>query len=171
MPIGLLQPRSASDGRRSSDFGKLRRRGGIGWEPLTGNEAHEVATKLIHTRVKNSIYRTREIRLPEAPRVVHVLGPVLGRNLAQPDRSRHEPVVAIRSAANPRVVLVARHVEILGPSAIWYEPGDPLPGTDGRAIAVMHTTAPIVAHVDSRSTVVKVGRARSFRRCGRCGKK
>lgn len=102
-------------------------------------------------RVKKPSYPTRAVHLPAQKRIVHVLGPVLAKNLKRPhDYESHEPVVAVRSLADPRVALVGRHVEILGPCEIWYEPDKPVPGTQGRAIAVMKTEAELIVHMDRR---------------------
>lgn len=98
-------------------------------------------------------YATRAVRLPAAKRIVHVLGPVLAKNLKRPhDYESHDPVVAVRSLADPRVALVGRHVEILGPCKISYTPADPVPGTQGRAIAVMETEAELIVHMDRRGS-------------------
>lgn len=98
------------------------------------------------------LYPTRVVHLPAGvERIVHVLGPVLARNLKRPhDYASHAPVVAVRDAARPKVAIVARHVEILGPCRIDYTPDQAVPGTEGRAIAVMRTRAELVLHLDRK---------------------
>jgi hypothetical protein len=74
---------------------------------------------------------------------------ILAKNLKEVDAAgKPLPVVAIRSASSPDKYLVVRHVEILGPSALFHTPEDPVPGTDGRAVCVLRTSAPLRIWVD-----------------------
>lgn len=78
-------------------------------------------------------------------RIIHILAKVLGENLAN---GLDKPCTAIRDAANPDKYIVVRHVDILGPSSIRLTPEDPIPGTDGRAICVLRTSAALRIWVD-----------------------
>lgn len=60
------------------------------------------------------------------------------------ENGKKEPMIAVRSANNPKEERRFHHVEILGDSQISFTPDNPLPNTDGRAICYVHTEAPLV---------------------------
>jgi hypothetical protein len=74
-------------------------------------------------------------------RHIHILGPVLNIRMKTGDHSK--PIIAIRPASTPNRIKMYRHIEIQGPSVLMDRPEDPLPGTKGRAICYLRTSAPI----------------------------
>jgi len=78
-------------------------------------------------------------------RVVHVVAKMLQQNFAT---GQHRPMVGIRNKNALGKFVLTHHASILGPSQLLHTPQSPLPGTDGRAICVLHTEAPIVASFD-----------------------
>ncbi len=83
-------------------------------------------------------------------RIVHVLAPVLGQRLAS--GTHNAQIVAVRLASDPEKVTAYRHVEILGPSELVDTPDSPLPGTNGRGICYLVTSAPLRVWSDSHAT-------------------
>lgn len=72
-------------------------------------------------------------------RAIHVFTPALMERLDKTKRSR-KPIIAIRSALhNYEMMILCRGVKIHGPSEMFEDFDNPLPGTGGRAVAVMMT--------------------------------
>jgi hypothetical protein len=78
-------------------------------------------------------------------RYVHVFAESLRRNL---ENGYSYPVVGVRMKRSPIVMEVYRHAEILGPSALIYDRYNPLPGSNSRAICVIHTRSPVLVFID-----------------------
>lgn len=74
-------------------------------------------------------------------RIVHVVAKVLKENI---ENGTDKPVIGIRRVDNPDKVRMVDGVQILGPSILKYTPDNPVPGTDGRGICVLRTSAPLV---------------------------
>ena len=71
-------------------------------------------------------------------RAIHVLTPALQERLS--NKATRKPVVAIRSALhNYEKFILARGVKIHGPSEMFEDFENPLPGTGGRAVCVLMT--------------------------------
>lgn len=80
-------------------------------------------------------------------RAVHVLTPALMERMK--DKESVLPVVAVRSShGNYSRMKLVRHAELLGPSFIGEDFATPLPGTGGRAVAVLFTEYPIQVWID-----------------------
>ena len=80
-------------------------------------------------------------------RAVHVLTPALMERTK--DKESIIPVVAIRSShGNFSRMRLVRHAELLGPSFIGEDFANPLPSTNGRAVAVLYTEYAINVWVD-----------------------
>jgi len=80
-------------------------------------------------------------------RAVHVLTPALQERLK--DKTSTMPVVAVRSSnGNYSRMRLYRWVEILGPSWIGEIFDNPLPGTGGRAVAVLFSEYPLQVWID-----------------------
>jgi hypothetical protein len=94
----------------------------------------------------NTAFKTKTFVLKAGKkRIVHVVAKTLAENLAT---GTHRPLVAVRRFGDAEPALLARHVEILGPSTLFHTPDAPLPGTSGRGIAYLVTTAALRVHVD-----------------------
>jgi len=78
-------------------------------------------------------------------RIVHVLAPMLQANLQD---GKQRSIIGVRPFENPETLEVYRHAEILGPCSLMHTPEQPLPGTNGRGICYMVTTAAIRVWVD-----------------------
>jgi hypothetical protein len=74
-------------------------------------------------------------------------GPLRIVNVIFTDKEKKVAMVGVRRADNPEEVLIARHAEILGACCVYYTPNDPVPGTNGRGICVMRTTAAICVYI------------------------
>ena len=81
-------------------------------------------------------------------RIVHVIAKVLGQRIAAGDHS--VPMIGVRPAARPEKLSVYRHVEILGESRLLDTPDNPLPGTEGRGICYLVTSAPLRVYFDAK---------------------
>lgn len=73
-------------------------------------------------------------------RIVHIVAKAL---MANKESNAGLPVIAVRPATNPYRFIMVEHAEILGPCTLRHTPEDPVPGTDGRAICVLRTIAPV----------------------------
>ena len=80
-------------------------------------------------------------------RAVHVLTPALQERLK--DKTSTLPVIAVRSSNKDYSRMrLYRWVEILGPSFIGEIFDQPLPGTNGRAVAVLFSEYPLQVWID-----------------------
>jgi hypothetical protein len=84
-------------------------------------------------------------------RLVNVASRLLLRNLG--GEQERLPVMCVRDADNADTAYAFEEVELLGPCEVLYTPDAPLPGTNGRGIAYMHTTAAIRGWCDPRYSV------------------
>lgn len=82
-------------------------------------------------------------------RIVHVLAPNLQANLQD---GKQRSIIGVRPFEKPETLEVYRHAEILGPCSLMHTPDQPLPGTNGRGICYMVTTAAIRVWVDPDDT-------------------
>lgn len=73
-------------------------------------------------------------------RIVHVIAKNLKEVL---DSGKKMPMIGVRLESKPDKVLLCHHCEIMGPAKIAATPKKPVPGTDGRGICVLRTTAPL----------------------------
>jgi len=81
-------------------------------------------------------------------RAIHVFTPMLMTRLKD---GGNDPVMAIRSYIhNYEKMLLVKKVEILGPSEMVELFDKPLPGTGGRGVAILFTSAPIKIWFDRK---------------------
>ena len=81
---------------------------------------------------------------PGTMRAIHVYVPALTERMKEPWKpNTGSPVMAVRSSLyNYEKMRLYRMVEILGPSEL-VEMESPLPGTNGRGVAILFTNQPV----------------------------
>ena len=107
----------------------------------------------------NDIYKTVPTLLEAKRRIIAVSGNNL-RDNAYRTAENMFPVIEIWEPTSEgafmmrdaKLVMGARHVEILGPSRIYHDPVDPLDDSS-RRVAVMVTEAPIRVYLDTPEQV------------------
>lgn len=83
----------------------------------------------------------RKYMLPPGEYAVHVFVPALRTRL---EKGGDQPCVAVRpKKAGFKKMYLVNEARILGPSALVERFDDPLPGTNGRGVAILMTRAPI----------------------------
>jgi len=75
-------------------------------------------------------------------RAIHVFTPALQHRLTT--KNCLLPVMAVREAPLYNMLRLFQRVEILGPSSLDPLFHDPLPGTNGRGVAILFTEAPLL---------------------------
>jgi len=76
---------------------------------------------------------------------VHAHGPTVRENKLS---GLNRPLVLIRRSDKLNEMVLARHVELPGPSRLVHRHSMPLPETERNAVAVLETTTPPVAYFD-----------------------
>lgn len=80
--------------------------------------------------------------VPGVRRAVHVMTPVLLDRIK--DKKNNRPAMALRSSLhNYSKVKLYERIEFMGPSTLEPLFDKPLPGTDGRGVAIMFTDFPL----------------------------
>lgn len=80
--------------------------------------------------------------VPGVRRAVHVMTPVLLERIK--DKKNNRPAMALRSSLhNYSKVKLYERIEFMGPSSLDPLFDNPLPGTDGRGVAIMFTDFPL----------------------------
>lgn len=86
-------------------------------------------------------------------RAIHVLTPALVNRLKN---GGEEPLMAVRSSEDGyKTLQLFRKVTWHGPTQLMENFEDPLPGTSGRGVAVIYTTAKLICTYEHLSPVVK----------------
>lgn len=99
------------------------------------------------------MFQTRTCILAPRKRIVHVVAKILQESM---QTGVQYELMGVRDFERREDLIIARHVQILGPSDLWHTPTEPLPGTNGRGIAYLVTEAPLKLYFDVEQPISRV---------------
>lgn len=86
--------------------------------------------------------------------MIHVHGPTVRENKSS---RLNRPLVIVRRSDRLKEMIIARAVDVLGPSRLMHHHQTPLPDTEGNAIAYFETTGELTLYFDPPPATLGIG--------------